>query len=86
MGRRKAVATTGPITWSGTPAWLLARSYHLAMMPGPARKLRLMADWTVGLLFGRAAAELGQVGHPAGLEPPAETVAEAGTDGHGARA
>jgi len=23
-----------------------------------------MADWTAGLLFGRAAAELGQLGHP----------------------
>jgi NADH dehydrogenase len=37
------------------------------MMPGMARRLRLMADWTVGLLFGRAAAELGQLGHPPSL-------------------
>jgi len=86
MGRHQAVATMLSLRLRGFPAWFAARTYHLAMMPGPARKLRLMADWTVGLLFGRAAAELGQVGHPAGLEPPAETVAEAGTDGHGARA
>jgi NADH dehydrogenase len=33
-------------------------------MPGTGRRLRLMADWTVGLFFGRAAAELGQLGHP----------------------
>ena len=31
---------TGPITWSGMPAWILARSYHLAAMPGIERKLR----------------------------------------------
>jgi hypothetical protein len=33
-------------------------------MPGFERKGRLAADWTVGLLFGRASAELGQLGHP----------------------
>jgi hypothetical protein len=26
-----------------------------------------MADWTVGLLFGRDASELGQLGHPPSL-------------------
>jgi NADH dehydrogenase len=64
MGRRKAVATTGPITWSGTPAWLLARSYHLAAMPGGGRRARLLVDWNIGLLFGRDTAELGSLGGP----------------------
>jgi NADH dehydrogenase len=64
MGRRKAVATTGPITWSGTPAWILARSYHLAMMPGAGRRARLLVDWNIGLLFGRDTAELGSLGGP----------------------
>jgi NADH dehydrogenase len=64
MGRRKAVATTGPITWSGTPAWLLARSYHLAAMPGAGRRARLLVDWNIGLLFGRDTAELGSLGTP----------------------
>jgi NADH dehydrogenase len=62
MGRRKAVATTGPVTWSGTPAWLLARSYHLAMMPGAGRRARLLVDWNIGLIFGRDTAELGSLG------------------------
>jgi hypothetical protein len=35
------------------------------MMPGVARRVRLAADWTTGLFFGRASAELGQLGHPA---------------------
>jgi NADH dehydrogenase len=62
MGRRRAVATTGPITWRGTPAWILARSYHLAMMPGAGRRARLLVDWNIGLLFGRDTAELGSLG------------------------
>ena len=52
---------TGPITWSGTPAWILARSYHLAAMPGMGRRARLLVDWNIGLLFGRDTAELGGV-------------------------
>src|SRR3712207_2716893 len=64
LGRRKAVASTVGIKWRGTPAWLLARTYHLAMMPGWGRRARLLTDWNVGLLFGRDLAELGQLGHP----------------------
>jgi NADH dehydrogenase len=43
------------------------------MMPGGARRLRLMADWTVGLLFGRSSSELGQLGHPPDLRGYIET-------------
>ncbi len=68
MGRNQAVASTLGIKWRGFPAWFLARTYHLALMPGYRRRGRLVADWTVGLLFGRDSAELGQLGHPAPLE------------------
>jgi NADH:ubiquinone reductase (H+-translocating) len=63
MGRGEAVASTLGIKWRGAPAWWLARTYHLAMMPGIKRKLRLLVDWNVGLLFGRDASELGGLGH-----------------------
>jgi len=69
MGRRKAVAMTGQLRWSGTPAWVLARSYHLAMMPGVGRRARLLVDWNIGLMFGRDTAELGGV---AAVEPAAD--------------
>ena len=69
MGRHQAVASTLGIRWRGFPAWFLARSYHLALMPGAGRRVRLVTDWTVGLLFGRDSAELGRLGHPPGLEP-----------------
>ena len=67
MGRHKAVATMLGVKLRGFPAWYAARTYHLAMMPGAARRLRLMADWMVGLLFGRDTSELGQLGHPPSL-------------------
>jgi NADH:ubiquinone reductase (H+-translocating) len=68
LGRHRAVASTMGIRWRGFPAWFLARTYHLANMPGTKRKLRLLVDWTVALLFERDTAELGQLGHPPGLE------------------
>jgi len=68
MGRNQAVASTLGIKWRGFPAWFLARTYHLALMPGNRRRGRLVADWTIGLLFGRDSAELGQLGHPPPLE------------------
>jgi NADH:ubiquinone reductase (H+-translocating) len=68
LGRHQAVASTLGVRWRGFPAWFLARSYHLANMPGTIRKLRLVVDWTVALLFDRDTAELGQLGHPPELE------------------
>ena len=69
MGRKKAVAEVLKLKLRGFPAWWLARTYHLWMMPGAARKARLVTDWTVGLFFKRGSAELGQLGHPPSLEP-----------------
>jgi NADH:ubiquinone reductase (H+-translocating) len=67
MGRNKAVATMLGVRLRGFPAWFAARTYHLVMMPGMGRRVRLAIDWTVGLVFGRASAELGQLGHPPAL-------------------
>jgi NADH:ubiquinone reductase (H+-translocating) len=78
MGRGEAVASTLGIKWRGAPAWWLARTYHLAMMPGFKRKLRLLVDWNVGLLFGRDASELGNLGHPPRLGE--ESVGGTGAD------
>jgi len=68
MGRHQAVACTMGIKWRGFPAWFLARTYHMANMPGTKRKARLLVDWTVSLLFSRDTSELGQLGHPPELE------------------
>jgi NADH dehydrogenase len=68
LGRHQAVASTLGIKWRGFPAWFLARTYHMLAMPGGKRRLRLVVDWTVDLLFDRDASELGQLGHPPTLE------------------
>jgi NADH dehydrogenase len=80
MGHQKAVAETIGIKWRGFPAWFLARTYHLAMMPGIKRQIRLVVDWTVDLMFGRDASELGQLGHPPELETPRAGGTEAATE------
>jgi len=65
LGRWKAVASIpGGVTFSGFPAWWAARTYHVSQIPGAARKLRAVADWTVGLPFRRDTAEVGSIGHP----------------------
>ena len=67
LGRNKAVAKVLGLRLRGFVAWFAARTYHLYMMPGIARRVRLGIDWGVGLVFGRASAELGQLGHPPSL-------------------
>jgi NADH:ubiquinone reductase (H+-translocating) len=78
MGQHKAVATVLGLRLRGFPAWFAARTYHLVMMPGMARRVRLGIDWAVGLVFGRASAELGQLGHPPSLGVYLDQAAEPG--------
>jgi NADH:ubiquinone reductase (H+-translocating) len=68
LGSGKAVAITLGVRWRGFPAWLLARTYHLLLMPGVGRKLRLLVDWNVALLFGRDASAPGRLGSPTPLD------------------
>ncbi len=76
LGRQNAVANAMGIPLRGFPAWALCRFYHLAWVPGVPRKLRLIADWTMDFWFRRDIAELGQVGHPVGLEEHVPVAAE----------
>jgi NADH:ubiquinone reductase (H+-translocating) len=85
MGRHQAVAETVGIKWRGFPAWFLARTYHLVQMPGTKRQVRLMTDWTTGLFFGRNSSELGQIGHPAGLEGGVTEESSGGSTAEGDR-
>jgi NADH:ubiquinone reductase (H+-translocating) len=68
LGHNQAVAITLGIRWRGLPAWLIARTYHLLLMPGLGRRLRLLADWNVALLFGRDASSPGRLGSATPLE------------------
>jgi len=77
LGRYKAVAKFMNWKFRGFPAWWMARTYHVSQIPGTARKLRAVADWTVGLPFRRDTAEVGSIGHPRPLR--AEEYAHGGT-------
>jgi len=68
LGSGKAVAITLGVRWRGFPAWLLVRTYHLLLMPGMGRKLRLLVDWNVALVFGRDVSAPGRLGSPTPLE------------------
>jgi NADH dehydrogenase len=68
LGHNQAVAITAGIRWRGLPAWFIARTYHLLLMPGLGRKLRLLVDWNVALVFGRDASDPGRLGSPTPLE------------------
>jgi NADH:ubiquinone reductase (H+-translocating) len=81
MGRHKAVATMLGVRLRGFPAWFAARTYHMAVMPGAVRKVRLIVDWTVELFFGRSSAELGELGHPPRLDEELEGHTAGRTEG-----
>lgn len=68
LGSRQAVAITLGVRWRGLPAWLIARTYHLLLMPGVGRRLRLLVDWNVALVFGRDPSSPGPLGSPTPLE------------------
>jgi NADH dehydrogenase len=67
LGRYKAVGKIGRLKFRGFIAWWMARSYHMSQIPGLARKIRAVVDWTTGLPFGRDTAEVGSIGHPGPL-------------------
>src|SRR5262249_22361659 len=63
LGRYKGIADVAGLRPPAFPAWFFTRTYHLYQLPPLSRKLRVVADWTVALLFRRDIAELGQLGH-----------------------
>ena len=68
LGRNQGTAQVYRFTFTGLIAWLMGRSYHLLMMPGLARKVRVVADWTTSMLFPRDLSQLGGLGRRAPLQ------------------
>lgn len=63
LGRYRGIADVFGIRIHGFAGWFVTRTYHLYQLPLFSRKLRVVADWTVSLLFRRDIAELGMLGH-----------------------
>jgi len=53
IGRRTGVAQIFGIRFSGFLAWWLWRSIYLAKLPSFEKKLRVMLDWTLDLVFSK---------------------------------
>ncbi|HET9460673.1 MAG TPA: NAD(P)/FAD-dependent oxidoreductase [Gaiellaceae bacterium] len=64
LGRHKGIAELPGLRLRGFAGWWVARTYHLYQLPLFSRKLRVVADWTVALLFRRDITELSVIGHP----------------------
>jgi NADH:ubiquinone reductase (H+-translocating) len=61
LGRYKGIADVLGLRLRGFPGWFVTRSYHLYQLPLLPRKLRVVTDWTVALVFRRDVVELGDV-------------------------
>jgi NADH dehydrogenase len=64
LGRYKGIAEIPGLHLSGFPGWFVTRTYHLYQLPLLSRKLRVVIDWTVALLFRRDVSALSMLGHP----------------------
>ena len=53
IGHHTGVAKVLGIKFSGFLAWWMWRTIYLAKLPGLAKKVRVMVDWTLDLLVGR---------------------------------
>jgi NADH dehydrogenase len=58
LGRYKGIADVMGLRLSGFLGWFVTRTYHLYQLPLAQRRLRVVADWTVALLFHRDVVEL----------------------------
>jgi NADH dehydrogenase len=67
LGRYKGIADVLGLRLRGFPGWFVTRTYHLYQLPLWSRKLRVVTDWTVSLLFRRDIAELGTLGQRSDL-------------------
>ena len=53
LGKFSAAAELMGLKVSGFPAWWLYRSYYLLQLPRLERKIKVLIDWTLALLFRR---------------------------------
>jgi len=58
IGRRAGVAEIYGLKFSGILAWWLWRGIYLSKLPGFQKKVRVMLDWTLDLLFSKAIVQL----------------------------
>ena len=60
----RGVAEVYGLRMRGFPAWITHRTYHLLRLPTMNRRLRVVSDWTLALLFPREVVSLDVLEHP----------------------
>jgi NADH:ubiquinone reductase (H+-translocating) len=53
LGRAEGIADIKGVRLSGLPGWLAARGVHLMQVPTASRRLGVVSDWILALLFRR---------------------------------
>ncbi len=64
LGLYKGVAEVLGLKFRGPLAWFMHRTYHMTAMPTLNRKVRILLDWTMALLFRRDIVALGRLQTP----------------------
>lgn len=64
LGIGHGVFQSGRIAFTGLPAWLVHRGYHVLAIPTWERKIRVAMVWMAALIFGRDIASLESEEHP----------------------
>ena len=68
VGRHAGVATLYGHRFSGLAAWAMWRAIYVAKMPAPAQRCRIVLDWLLDAVFGRALVEAPSFGHGARVQ------------------
>ncbi|HET9967730.1 MAG TPA: FAD-dependent oxidoreductase [Streptosporangiaceae bacterium] len=64
LGLYRGVAEVYGLRLRGFPAWMVHRTYHRLKLPTMNRRLRVVSDWTLALLFPREVVSLDVLEHP----------------------
>jgi NADH dehydrogenase len=64
LGLYKGVAQVFGLQIKGFPAWFLHRTYHVIRVPTLRRKVQVITDWSISLLFKRDVTSLWSVTDP----------------------
>jgi NADH dehydrogenase len=78
IGRRTGVAEIYGVKSSGLVAWFLWRSIYLSKLPGIQKRVRVMLDWTLDMIFSKSIVQLPTLRSPTMSKPehPAERTLE----------
>lgn len=79
IGRRTGVARIFGMNFSGFLAWWLWRTVYLAKLPRLEKKVRVMLDWTLDLVFSKDLVQF-ETGRTRGMNHPVAPHAHEATD------